>query len=264
VRLHIEHRTSYHYAVPATYSIQVLKLTPQRGRGQSTVSWRIETPGRCIEQLDAFGNVMHLLTLEGAHSAVVISASGSVDTDDAGGGRIHETGPLPPLAFVAPTRLTSANEALRQLGALAFRDAPADEAALARLMELVSAQVRYQPGSTQVTDTAAEVIVRGEGVCQDQAHVAIAACRTAGIPARYVSGHILTPDAHAASHAWIDVWLDEPGCWQSCDVTHREFAGPRLCRMAVGRDYLDAAPVRGMRRGGGREQMEVKVSVSEQ
>jgi transglutaminase-like putative cysteine protease len=264
MKLHIDHRTAYHFAVPASYSIQLLRLTPQRGRAQSVLSWRIDAPGRCMEQLDAFGNVSHLLTLEGTHSAVVIHASGIVETDDAGDGRVHERGPLPPLAYIAPTRLTSSNDSLRQMAALAFRNAPADESALQRLMELVTSQVKYQPGSTQVSDTASEVVIRGEGVCQDQAHVAIAACRSAGIAARYVSGHILAPEARAASHAWIDVWLPQSGCWMSCDVAHREFAGPRLCRMAVGRDYLDAAPVRGMRRGGGREQMEVKVLVNEQ
>jgi transglutaminase-like putative cysteine protease len=242
----------------------VLKLTPQRSRSQNPLRWRIEAPGRCIEQIDAFGNLSHLLTLEGAHSAVVINASGIVETDGAGDCHLQEPGPLPPLAYVAPTRLTSGNEALRQMAELAFRGTAADEPALERLMELVASQVQYRPGSTQVSDTASEVVLRGQGVCQDQAHVAVAACRTAGIPARYVSGHILTPDAHAASHAWIDVWLESRGCWLSCDVTNRQFAGPGLCRLAVGRDYLDAAPVRGMRRGGGVEQLEVQVQVSEQ
>jgi transglutaminase-like putative cysteine protease len=264
MRLRIQHRTAYHYAAPASYSIQLLRLTPQRGCGQSTISWRIEAPGRCVEQVDAFGNVSHLLTLDGAHGAVVVNAGGTVETNDAGDGRVHEPGPLPPLAYVAATRLTSANGALRQLAALAFRGAGADAAGLLRLMELVTSQVKYRPGSTQVSDTASEVVVRGEGVCQDQAHVAIAACRAAGIPARYVSGHILSPDAHATSHAWVDVWLAQAGCWLSGDVTNRQLAGPRLCRLAVGRDYLDAAPVRGMRRGGGREQRDVKVVVSEQ
>jgi transglutaminase-like putative cysteine protease len=128
-------------------------------------------------------------------------------------------------------------------------------------MELVNAQVRFQPGSTLLPDSASDVLLRGEGVCQDQAHVALAACRAAGIPARYVSGHILTDAAESASHAWIDVWLAGQHCWQSCDITHRRFTSPQLCRMAVGRDYLDAAPLRGMRRGGGREQLDVRVQV---
>ena len=86
----------------------------------------------------------------------------------------------------------------------------------------------------------------------------IACCRAAGIPARYVSGYFHAGTrAEVASHAWVDAWLGaEPG-WCSIDVTHAEETGMRHCRLAVGRDYLDAAPVRGVRRGGGRESMSV-------
>ena len=122
--------------------------------------------------------------------------------------------------------------------------------------------VRYRPGATRVEDSAAAVLARGEGVCQDQAHVFIACCRTARVPARYVSGYLCTADDGAtASHAWADAWLPESRCWIGIDVTHLEPAGRRHCRLAVGRDYLDAAPVRGVRRGGGQEIMEVDVKV---
>lgn len=82
------------------------------------------------------------------------------------------------------------------------------------------------------------------------------------VPARYVSGYLCTADDGAtASHAWADAWLPESRCWIGIDVTHLEPAGRRHCRLAVGRDYLDAAPVRGVRRGGGQEIMEVDVKV---
>jgi transglutaminase-like putative cysteine protease len=74
---------------------------------------------------------------------------------------------------------------------------------------------------------------------------------------------MLNDDAEATTHAWVDVWLHAEGRWLSCDVTHRELAAATQVRLAVGRDYLDASPVRGMRRGGGKEQLEVQVAVHE-
>jgi transglutaminase-like putative cysteine protease len=263
MRLHILHRTAYRYAAAASYSIQVLKLTPRREAMQRALSWRVGTPGRRVEQLDAFGNLAHLLTLEGPHSEVIIQAEGVVETDDACDGYLPADGGLSPLAYVACTPLTQASEAIGALAARVFGGAPATAGSARRLMEEVAESVRYQPGSTQVSDSASDVMQRGAGVCQDQAHVAIAVCRAAGVPARYVSGHILTDEQHAASHAWADVWLADEDRWLSCDLTHRQPAGARLCRIAVGRDYLDAAPVRGMRRGGGREQLDVQVLVSD-
>jgi transglutaminase-like putative cysteine protease len=96
--------------------------------------------------------------------------------------------------------------------------------------------------------------------------VFISCCRAAGVPARYVSGYLYSRNGGAtgtaASHAWVDAWIPESKAWLGIDVTHREPTGMHHCRLAVGRDYLDAAPVRGVRRGGGREMMDVDVLVS--
>jgi transglutaminase-like putative cysteine protease len=128
----------------------------------------------------------------------------------------------------------------------------------------VAAAVLYKPGATQVTDPALTAFQRGEGVCQDQTQVFIACCRALGLAARYVSGYLLGPQTEQlASHAWAEVWLTQAGHWYGIDVTHRRPTGGRHCRLAVGRDYLDAAPVRGMRRGGGQEEMQVAVQVSD-
>jgi transglutaminase-like putative cysteine protease len=93
--------------------------------------------------------------------------------------------------------------------------------------------------------------------------VLVACCRAAGVPARYVSGYFNAGDTgEIASHAWADVWLGPEHGWLSLDVTHAEQTGGQHCRLAVGRDYLDAAPVRGVRRGGGHESMTVTVRVT--
>jgi transglutaminase-like putative cysteine protease len=91
----------------------------------------------------------------------------------------------------------------------------------------------------------------------------VACCSLPRIPARNLSGCLHTGNAgEVASHAWADVWIDSQRGWLSVDVTHGVMAGERHCRLAVGRDYLDAAPVRGLRRGGGEETMKVTVQLS--
>jgi transglutaminase-like putative cysteine protease len=261
--LHIRHETHYRYDKPVQYSIQALRLTPRLEGGLRLKEWRISSPGRQRAQTDAYGNVNHYLTLEQPHDEITVLAEGWVETDDNAGPWIEDEGRLPVLAHLQDTRLTHADEALRQLAADNLSTGPNFEARLTALMNAVEGRIEYQSGSTDVECTAAEALAHGHGVCQDHAHVMIACCRMANIPARYVSGYLYTGDeGHAASHAWIDAW--DGSRWLSCDATHKRFAGPAYCRLAVGRDYLDACPVRGIRHGGGREAMSAEVSVQTQ
>jgi transglutaminase-like putative cysteine protease len=263
MQLQIHHRTAYRYDETVKYSAQALRLTPRREGRQRTLAWTIHAPGRRTEQIDAHGNLTHLLTLEEPHRQIEIIVSGSVEVASETEMLPHE-GPLSPLAYLAPTPLTAADEAL---GALARSYLSGNGKMHDRLHALargVVESVKYVPGVTSVEDAAAAALARGEGVCQDQAHVFIACCRAAGIPARYVSGYLFSGDqGDAASHAWADAWIEEARAWLGIDVTHLSSASLRHCRLAVGRDYLDAAPVRGVRRGGGREKMEVNVTVAQ-
>jgi transglutaminase-like putative cysteine protease len=263
MQLHIRHETYYRYEHPVKYSIQSLRLTPRRDGGQRAVNWRIIAPGRRVEQTDAYGNVTHLLTYEEPHRDVSIIVSGIVDTDAAVAPVIADEGPLDPIAYLAATPLTRVDARVRDYAAEHLAGAGPLQGRLEHLAEALYGAVRYQPGVTNVSDDAATVLGRGEGVCQDQAHVFIACCRAAGIPARYVSGYFYTGDpGEIASHAWADAWLGPDGGWLSIDLTHKSLAGERHCRLAVGRDYRDAAPVRGVRRGGGGEAMQVSVVVA--
>ena len=136
-----------------------------------------------------------------------------------------------------------------------------DRSCLIDLMHGLNARIRYQPDVTDVQTSAAEAFAGGKGVCQDQAHAFIACARSLGVPARYVSGYLFTDrDDHLSSHAWAEAWLD--GAWYSFDVTNCLAKPERHLKLAVGLDYLDACPVRGMRRGGGVEQMHAHVEVS--
>jgi transglutaminase-like putative cysteine protease len=261
--LHVRHETLYLYAEPVRYTIQVLHLTPRREARQRVVSWSIQAPGRRTEQTDAHGNVVHYLTLETPHRELRLTVSGVVETDETEGQPNSAQPQLSPLAYRSATGLTVADA---ELAAFAQASFVGDGGLHERLMRgaiAVAAAVKYQPGATLVSDTAISAFQRHEGVCQDQAHVFIACCRALGLPARYVSGYLQgDTDNNAASHAWAEVWLESAQHWYGIDVTHGRPAGWQHCRLAVGRDYLDAAPVRGMRRGGGQEQMQIAVLVT--
>ncbi len=265
MQLRILHRTAYRYDEPVKYSAQVLRLTPRREGRQRVLAWSMQAPGRRIEQVDAHGNRTHLLTVEDPHKEIEIVVQGDVEVGGEGELLPHE-GPLSPLAYLFATPLTVADDAITTLSKDYLGGTEPLRERLYALAGAVGERVRYQKGATSVEDPAAAVLARGEGVCQDQAHVFISCCREAGVPVRYVSGYLYSGDGRtggtAASHAWIDAWIPESKAWLGIDVTHREPTGVQHCRLAVGRDYLDAAPVRGVRRGGGREMMDVDVLVS--
>lgn len=263
MQLHIRHETHYVYESSVSYSIQALKLTPRSEPGQRVLSWRVSVPGERVEQVDPYGNVTHIVTMEQPHRELRIVVEGTAEIGQEAGAVMDEPAGLSPLAFLAPTSLTRPDAALRDLADHHLGRHPPSYASLLDLVGGIGKRVGYEAGTTDVTHTASEVLELGSGVCQDQAHVLIACCRAAGIPARYVSGYFYSGDTGTvASHAWADVWLGVEQGWTSLDVTHAEQAGARHCRLAVGRDYLDAAPVRGVRRGGGHESMAVAVKVS--
>jgi transglutaminase-like putative cysteine protease len=262
MQMHIRHETRYRYERPVKYSVQSLHLTPRRDLSQRALAWNIIAPGRRLEQIDAHGNISHLLTVEEPHREIRIIVHGIVETAEAEARQ--DDGPLSPLAYLAPTKLTQPNEELKAFAQDALKKITDPKGRAQALAEAVFGAVRYKSGASDVKDSAALAFESGEGVCQDHAHVYIASARAVGMPARYVSGYIYTGDANdAASHAWVDIWLGPELGWQSMDVTHKRPAVRTYCRLAVGRDYLDAAPVRGVRHGGGGEKMEANVLVAE-
>ena len=257
MRLSIRHDTSYHYDDQVRASIQYLRLTPQESERQHVLSWQLNLPRPVRAQLDPYGNILHVLTLDEPHEAIVIGARGQVEIDEHREAEPDRQSALPFLRF---TRLTQPDEALREFAAQQC-GARRDRSALIGLMEALNAHIDYQPGTTRVESTAAEAFAGRGGVCQDHAHAFLACVRSLGVPARYVSGYLYTENsAHLASHAWAEAWLGD--AWYSFDVTNRLAKPERHLKLAVGLDYLDACPVRGMRRGGGGEQMHARVQVA--
>jgi len=264
MRLVIQHRTVYRYSEPATYSIQYLRLTPRRDNRQRVMSWHLGVPAHTSESQDAYGNAVRVLVMDQAHDQIVLDVEGVVDTpEDVDGPRENES-PLNPHVFLRQTPLTAAEPNIQefagQYAALTASDLPAG---LFELMNGIRRAVRYEQGSTNVQTAASAVLAQGAGVCQDHSHVFIACCRALGVPARYVSGYLyseLDTVFQAASHAWAEAWVDNLG-WLSFDVANSQLTGTAHLRLAVGRDYLDACPVRGVRFGGGDETMDVNVRV---
>jgi transglutaminase-like putative cysteine protease len=266
MQLAIRHETTYRYEAAQAYSIQQLHITPRAEPQQSVLSWHIHTPGHCHAYTDAYGNLSHMLTLNEPHQSVVIVAQGVIATTLLDGGRLQAQESLSPLVFTVPTRLTTPTDAIREFAAACLPADPArtDTGALLALAARIHGAVTYQSGATNVWTSAADALALGAGVCQDHAHLFLACCHAHGVPARYVSGYI-DPESsgHAASHAWIDAWVSEPGFsgWVSVDVTHARLMSDAYVRLAIGRDYDSAAPVRGSRRGSGPEAMGVDVQI---
>ncbi|MEY2853476.1 MAG: hypothetical protein RL030_608 [Pseudomonadota bacterium] len=262
MQLQIHHETTYRYSEPVKRSVQSLRLTPRHDASQRTVNWAIHAPGRQHAQIDAHGNTVHLLTYDEPHREFRIAVSGLVETGTLDGPLPLDPRGLSPLTYLAATPLTRPDEAITTWAHALGLEQGDREAALLRLTNAVYDQIEYTPGATEVSDSAVQAFERRKGVCQDQSHVFIACCRASGIPARYVSGYFLVDGKEeVASHAWVDAWLGDNRGWLGIDITHRSLAGPQHLRLAVGRDYLEACPVRGVRRGGGEEEMKVAVTI---
>ena len=266
MKLRIEHETHYTYSAPLQYALQHLCLTPQPNAHQEVLDWELSAPARLYAQRDGYGNLAHSWSMArqrtGRHIYQgSVRAVGTVQTHAAPWLVDAPADPHPAL-YLRPTALTAPDARLHALGR-AHLAGPPDAAALLRLGAAVRAAVRYASGITHVGTSAQAALDLGAGVCQDQAHVFIAACRAVGVPARYVSGYFHSPRAAAlASHAWVDVCIDAAARrWLSIDVTHDSLMDERHVRLAVGPDYAACAPVRGVREGGGKESMRVRLLV---
>lgn len=275
MKLFIQHTTRYTYSQPLLYTVQTLHLWPASGLCQAVEAWQLRAPAIVHAQADGQGNLAHSFSLvvpaERNCRELMVEAVGTVHT--LGVSDFRDQGlPCPPPAFYL--RSTPLAEPHPRLAAwagqcvpelvkqLASGQAP-DPAQLVALAAAVADRVRYRKGSTSVDTTALEAFDWERGVCQDQAHVMVAVCRSIGLPARYVSGYFYAAnEPDLASHAWADVCLDPVAQrWLSLDVTHRCPTDDRHIRLAAATDYTACPPTKGLRRGGGEEQMTVDIRI---
>ncbi len=265
MRLTIVHETHYQFTEAANHSIQYLRLTPRQDTCQRMLSWSVTTPGSLTPWIDGFGNNAHVSTIDEPHDEVKVVVEGVVETIDTVGVLPTRDG-LPPMLFLRETPLTEAGEGVADICAAAKSAIDNDTVTgLHALMNEIADRVTYQQGTTTSETEAEEAIRHGVGVCQDHAHIFIAAARHLRIPTRYVSGYILAGrgnDSHVASHAWAESYVDGLG-WVSFDPSNRQSATEEYVRLAIGFDYPSSAPVRGSRIGGGVEELTVRVQLDQ-
>ena len=265
MRIRVDYSTSYDYSAVASDVVQLLRVEPGGHDGQHVVHWRLDTDvdGHLRRSHDSFGNVIHMFYADHPLQRLALHVTGEVDTYDTAGVISHAAEPLPPAVFLRSTPLTTADAGIRAL----VRECR-DENPLNTCHNLTTAlfeNMVFDPDVTRSHTDAIHAFGLRAGVCQDYSHIFLAAVRSVGIPARYVSGHLLRGDGlvvQPAGHAWVEAQVPGLG-WVGFDPTNGSATTQSHLRVAIGLDYLDAAPVRGARRGGGAETLIVSVKTQD-
>ncbi|WP_439534775.1 transglutaminase family protein [Polymorphobacter sp.] len=262
MRIRVEYTTVYDYTTLASDVVQLLRVEPRETASQHVVHWRLDTDtdGHLRRGEDVFGNVTHMFYADTPIARLTLHVSGEVDTDEVHG--LVEGGPerLPLPVFLRTTPLSTGDPAIFDFARDCARENPLDSCHA--LNTALYSQMRFDADVTHSHTDAIHAFRLQAGVCQDYSHIFLAAARHLGIPARYVSGHLVRADGlitQPAGHAWAEAHIDGLG-WVGFDPTNGISVTEAHVRVAVGLDYLDAAPVRGARRGGGAETLEVTVT----
>jgi transglutaminase-like putative cysteine protease len=267
MNLNVSYTTAYHYDEPTRRIIQLLRVTPASFAGQTVLDWRIDVDcdAKLREGRDGYGNLTHMLYIDKPVRSLAVTIAGRVLTEDRAGvvkGLPHD---LPPPVFLRTTPLTEPGSAIDKLAAWTMRGSESMLDKVHRLAVRLHEKMRFDTEATGVETVAEQACAEGHGVCQDFSHIFIAALRRAGIPARYISGHLFRRDGEhvqEAAHAWAEAWIEDLG-WTAFDSVNGISADDAYVRVACGLDYRDAAPVAGARAGGGGEDLEVEVRVTE-
>jgi transglutaminase-like putative cysteine protease len=245
-----------------------LRLTPRNHDGQYVVRWRIDVSEDCRldQHEDAFGNITHTFTAEGPFSRLRVTVDGEVETQDTGGIVHGAVERFPPGLFLRETPLTRPDPAIAVFATSARQVGGDDDlAVLHTLLDQLHRDIVYDTDPTHTATTAVEAFALGRGVCQDITHIFIAAARSIGIPARYVGGYFRRADGvvdQEGGHAWAEAYIPALG-WVAFDPANAICASEAHVRVAIGLDYLGAAPVRGTRFGGGSESLTVRLHVDQ-
>ncbi len=273
--LTIDHLTEYHYPRPALDSFNELHLQPADDYRQTLLSFDLEldpdTPLR--SHVDYFGNTTHHFHLANTHTVLRVQATAKVSTYMIPLPQPTFASMLPELRhrffeYLAPTQRVPLNQDwLEPFNVRPLLPYYEIVSYLEYLTKHLKETLTYQTDSTDVNTTLADFAKTRTGVCQDYAHAMLAICRSEGIPARYVSGYVHsnprgdeTMIGAEGSHAWIETFLPGSG-WVGYDPTNGCLINEAHVKIGVGRDYDDVPPFRGLRRGGGRETLEVTVKV---
>ena len=290
MKYNVLHETLYRYESPVVLSQQLLHLTPRVLDFQKLGRHRIAIapePAESAGRDDYFGNPVTQILLAAPHSTLAVNAESRVEVMPRAAPRSSEPWEevrdgakrggealLDPVQFLFESPHV---ELFRDLAAYAAPSFAKERNVLDAALDLnrrINGDFVFDPKATSVSTPLREVLTKRRGVCQDFAHFMTGCLRATGIPARYVSGYILTtPPAGRprlvgadASHAWVSVWCGgaagEAGSWVDVDPTNNIIVGDGHVTLAWGRDFSDVTPMRGVILGGGEQELEVRVTVT--
>ncbi|HEY0944840.1 MAG TPA: transglutaminase family protein [Opitutaceae bacterium] len=286
MRFRIHHRTRYCYAGTASESFMEARLTPASDDRQRLLKRELVTAPACNVHTytDYFGNSVETFSIVQRHAELVLESLSEVETQPAEVPRaaldvsvsearqIFRSEKLKLFEFLIPSPAIQLTAEVNKMANRFFAPSDALGPALLEFNAWIKREIRYETGSTQIDTPVAAVLKQRCGVCQDFAQLMIAVLRSAEIPARYVTGYIETEtqrrasEAHRApkligaseSHAWVEAYLPG-GFWWPLDPTNNCVAGERHVKVAVGRDYHDSTPTRGVFKGTHTEKLNVAV-----
>ena len=291
--LQLTHETRYKYTPVVDNADHVLHLSPPSSLAQTVLQHHLSIspePSHQRQAVDVFGNSCHYFSLQSSHEFLNVTAHSTVRTH----APVQSHGAIPApweqvqgmFRYQAGAAFNGAWEFLFASPYVPRHDAFAEFArpsfahgrplpdAAHDLMTRIHSAMTYDGDSTDVNTPALVALQQGKGVCQDFAHIMVACCRAMGLPARYVSGYMLTQPPPGqprligcdASHAWASVYCpdtnrDRAGQWLDFDPTNNRAPGEDYVTLATGRDFLDVSPLRGVIRGGAQHALSVAVTV---
>jgi transglutaminase-like putative cysteine protease len=278
----VRHVTTFRYEPAVRESVMEVRMQPRSEANQRCLSFTLDvSPGTNITQYcDSTGNTVHHFDIAGSHTEVKVTAQSTVQVEAVPAPRLAEAGDWADLGamtdaddyweMMLPSAFARSSEALEQLAKemkVERRGGPLE--VLTELNEGIYRLFAYVPNSTKVDSPIEEALLARQGVCQDFAHIMIALARPHRIPCRYVSGYLFHREENGrrdrslegASHAWVEAFVPRLG-WIAFDPTNNLIGGDRHIRVAIGRDYADVPPTRGVHKGEARSELSVAVTVS--
>jgi transglutaminase-like putative cysteine protease len=279
----VRHTTTFRYEPAVRESVMEVRLQPRSEANQRCLSFHLDVnpPANLTQYRDFTGNTVHHFDIAGSHTEVGVTAQSTVQVDSVPAPRTSEAGDWADLdatsagedhwEMLLPSQFAHSSEALEQLAnelRCERRGSPLE--LLTVLNEGIYKLFAYVPNSTKVDSPIEEALQSRQGVCQDFAHIMIALVRPLRIPCRYVSGYLFHSEAEdgrrdrsleGASHAWVEALVPRLG-WTAFDPTNNLIGGDRHIRVAIGRDYADVPPTRGVYKGEARSELSVVVTVS--
>jgi transglutaminase-like putative cysteine protease len=283
--LEVSHKTHYRYSAPVIQSQHLVHMSPRAVPRQVIRHHSLivePAPAMRYEGVDAFGNPVVILDIEVAHREFVLHARSTIETSVPAAIDLGATTPwdqldeiqaglaLDVVEYRCASRLTTASLEIADYASLSFVPGrPAMDATM-DLVSRIYDDFTFDPAATDISTPIGQVFKQKRGVCQDFSHFALAALRAVRVPARYVSGYILTrpPPGQVklqgadASHAWISVWSPESN-WVDFDPTNGVVVADEHVTIAHGRDYDDVSPISGVLIGGGAHTVAVAVDVTQ-